>query len=189
MKIVLLLAAVALCLSCRSAPPVVGREPVTWSRIPSGVLDALCASSIRNEGIGRQTIINVVPRSQALVSAASLVSLRRVYFVKPGKGLEKTPQMAESIAAGLPSIPVDLPAGGRSCNWAILEHFDRTRDNEKMILQISAPFANPYSKTEWGSFARLSVGGEAAAWFWVPMKTKESIVAIGHVTALDVEEH
>jgi len=189
MRIFLTVAAVALSLSCRTAPAVIEREPFTWSSIPSGVLDVLCASSIRNEGIGRQTTINVVPRSQSLVSTASLVGLRRAYFVKPGKGLANTPQIAQSIAGGLTSIPIEVPAAGRSCNWATLEHFDRARDNDKMILQISAPFANPYSKTEWGAFARLTVGGEAATWFWVPMRTKDGVVAIGHAMELDVEEH
>ena len=189
MKILLTVAAVALCLSCRSAPAIAEREPVTWSRVPSSVLDALCASSIRNEGIGRQTTINVVPRSQSLVTAASLVSLRRAYLVKPGKGLESTPQLAQSIAGELTSIPVEIPTAGRSCNWATLERFDRARDNDKMILQVSAPFANPYAKSQWGAFARLTVGGEAAAWFWVPMMTRGGAIALGHVMALDVEEH
>jgi hypothetical protein len=190
MKIVLLLASLALSVSCRSTRPAVpAREPFTWTRIPSGVLDSLCATSIRNEGIGRQTTIHVVPRSQSLVSVASLIGLRRAYFVKPGKGLEQTPQMAQTITAELMSIPVDIPQTGHSCAWAILDHFDRARDNDKMILQISTPFANPYSKTEWGAFARLTVGGEAASWFWVPMKTKDGAIGIGHVMELDVEEH
>jgi hypothetical protein len=189
MKISITLAMLALCLSCRTASKLAEREPYTWTHIPSGVLDALCASSIRNEGIGRQTTINVVPRSQSLVSAASLVSLRRLYFVPLGKGLEKTPQLAQTIAEGLTSVPVDVPTSGRACTWAPLDHFDRGRDNDKMILQISTPFANPYSRSEWGSFARLTVGGEAPAWFWVPLKTKDGAIAIGHVSELNVEDH
>jgi hypothetical protein len=188
MKFLVALAALAL-FSCRSTKAVVAREPFTWTRIPAGVLDSLCATSIRNEGIGRQTTIHVVPRSQSLVSVASLVGLRRAYFVKPGKGLEQTPQIAQTIAAELTSIPVDIPQSGHSCAWAALDHFDRSRDNDKMILQISTPFANPYSRTEWGAFARLTVGGEAAAWFWVPLKTKDGAIGIGHVMELDVEEH
>jgi len=189
MKIVLTVAAVVLFLSCRSAPVIAEREPFTWNRIPSGVLDAICAASIRSEGLGTHSIIHVVPRSQSLVSTASLVGLRRVYFVKLGKGLATTPQLAASITSELTSIPLDIPAAGRSCDWASLEHFDRARDRDKMILQVSAPFGNPYAKSEWGAFARLTVGGDAPAWFWVPLKTSGGLVAIGHAMPLDVEEH
>ena len=189
MKTALTLAALALVLSCRTAAVIAEREPFTWTRIPSGVLDAICAGSIRSEGIGTHSIIHVVPRSQSLVSAASLVGLRRAYFVKLGKGLAGTPQLAATITSELASIPVDVPATGRSCDWATLEHFDRARDGDKMILQVSTPFGNPYAKAEWGAFGRLSLGGDAPVWFWVPLKTSGGVVAIGHAMPLVVEEH
>jgi len=42
-------------------------------------------------------------------------------------------------------------------------------DYDAMIVEFSSPFENPFVHGQLGVFARLSLGAEAASWYWVPI--------------------
>jgi hypothetical protein len=163
--------------------------PINWTEVPAAALDAICTNSIRGEGIGRQTPIFVVDHTQALITPPALGALRRAFFSKTGEGINEGAAQAERIRSEVQMVPVNLPTASASCTWRAMTRYDAAQDYDKMILQLSTPFRNPYAKDEYGLFARLSVGGQAAQWYWVPLQQIEEKLLVGHVISLDIGEH
>jgi len=163
--------------------------PIVWTEVPSAALEALCTNSIRGEGIGRQTPIFVVDHTQALITPASMASVRRAFFQKTSEGLIEGAAMAERIRASVSPLPVSVPTDSVSCTWKPMTKYDAPRDYDKMILQLSSPFANPYAKNEYGLFGRLSVGGQSAQWYWVPLAMSRGRLLVEHVLPLDIHEN
>jgi hypothetical protein len=168
-----LLPLVLLALSCASKPAPVPPEP--WTSVPARALETLCASAVHGDGIGRETAVGVMAESQPLVTEDSLRALASAYFA------QKVVQRLEAP----PVVPVTIPTTG--CAWkAVGPGNPLARD--QYLLELSAPVANPFARNQSGVFARLSLGGQAAFWYWVPLMRRNGRVMSGPALPLNIRD-
>lgn len=169
----LLLAAAA----CASAPPTVAP---TLTSIPPRVAEAFCGRLL-GEGISADTPIMVVRTTQPLVNGASIQSLGRVYG--------KAPDAATSADAlhTVPGIPV-ATAGSRTCAWREIDAIDAIKHAQMHTLEFSTPFVNPFTRGQSGLFARLSIAGRDAQWFWIPLAQRDDMLGVGDVMPMDLHD-
>lgn len=163
---------------CASAP----RKPTTppdWTEIPPSIAEALCAK-LRSEAISSDATIDLVKTTQPLVTPSSIHSLGTIY---PSKGSSAV--LAAAVAASQQRLPIST--SGASCHWRPIETSE-ARKHDEMLLQLSAPFVNPYAPGEAGLFARLTLGGHDAQWYWVPLAQRKGVWAIGFVLPMDLHE-
>jgi hypothetical protein len=172
LPVTLLLAA-----SCATAPPA---QAPQWTEIPPTILNAFCAHT-RHEGIGRDTQIAVMKKTQPIITSASMSALASIF---PGRG--NASRLDAAMVASISQLPITMPAG--SCDWRPIDRIDAARDHERVILQLSAPFLNPFAPKESGLFARMSVGGQAPEWFWIPVAEHNGQWYIGIILPLDLHE-
>jgi hypothetical protein len=161
---------------CATKPPTTAPD---WTELPPSIAEALCAK-MRSEAVSSEATISVLKTTQPLVTPASIHSLGTIY---PAVG--KAAIVADAVIAGQKRLPINL--AGTSCQWKPIDAVD-TRSHDEMILQVSAPFVNPYARTEAGLFARLTLGGHDAQWYWVPLAQRKGVWAIGFVLPLDLHE-
>jgi hypothetical protein len=57
-----------------------------------------------------------------------------------------------------------------------------------MVLQMSAPLANPFAGGNLGIVARVSLGEEATVWYWVPMAERAGKWFAGKPIPLAIRE-
>ena len=147
--IVLLLA------GCAHAPPP---PPPTFNSVPRVVLDAFC-NAVRAEGLASDSSIAVVRTSRKLVTPLTIAALAEVSFQAAGD----TASIVEGINRSIVTVPVEIPT--ENCEWEPVD-FGKAK-SDMMVVEFSTPFGNPYDKSEAGSLARLSVGGQGATWYWI----------------------
>lgn len=142
--------------ACASAPPM-PQKPIT--ALPRGALDIMC-TVLHAEGMASE--VRVVKETQPIVTPASLQSLAEVSFFS-GK------VHGDAIKAILmtPLIPVEVPA--QTCISRFVTPQEAARANDVMIIRFSSPFVNPFGRGQTGTLARLSLGNEAATWYWIPL--------------------
>ena len=167
-------AAVLLIAACKHAPPP---PPPTFTSVPRGALDAMCLR-LKDEGISSE--LRVVRNSQPLISPASLQALGEAAFARVA------PNSNALEAAAALSIPIEVRPD--SCARRTIDVIDPLRDNDAMILEFSAPFANPFSKKQIGVLARLTVGGESPVWYWIPLTLQKDRWIAGRPSTLSVTE-
>jgi hypothetical protein len=166
-------------LGCASAPPPKAPE---WTTMPPAVLDAFCGK-LKQEGLTSMDVpVTIVTTTQPLISGASLQSLGHAY----GKDAEVSP-LAQLINSALQPMRIDVSAA-HSCSWSGIAKMDPDLHHDFMIVELSAPFLNPFSRRESGLFARYSLGGHDSQWYWIPLAEREGIWAIGSVLPLDMHE-
>jgi hypothetical protein len=174
-----LLPALLLLAACATAIPP-AKTP-DWTEIPAPILNAFCARA-RNDGISRESQMLIVKTTQPIVTASSLRSLGEAYF-KAGD----TVMLAEALNASLKPLPLNVAPGG-TCNWRPIDRIDSRRDHELLTVELSAPFINPFVRGESGLFARMSVGGQAPQWYWIPVAERGGQWAVGGVMPLELHE-
>jgi hypothetical protein len=157
----LLAVALLMALSCTSAPVPDVLAP-DWSVIPPGLTEALCMR-LRMDAIATGNV-TIVKTTQPLATPHTVAALANI-----AKRRRKTRAMADAGNAAIVNrvIPVSLPTG--TCSWTPIEVRDMARHADEMIVELSAPLPNPYEKGEAGVFARVSLAGENASWYWLPL--------------------
>lgn len=175
-----LLPALVLLAACATTAPPAAAPPL-WTNVPAPILNAFCAR-LRGEGVARDSQILVLKTTQPLITASSMDALGQAFF-KRGNSV----MMSEALNAVLKPLPLTIPTGG-SCTWQPIDAVNPRRDHERIILELSTPFVNPYSKSESGLFARMSVGGQAPEWFWIPVAERNGEWAIGMVLPMELHE-
>jgi hypothetical protein len=166
-----------LAIRCATAPPA---TPPQWTEVPPSILNALCAR-LRTEGVSSESQVAIVNQTQPIITANSMLALGRQY----AKGGNAT-GMADALNQALAPLPVSTT--GASCAWTPIAHLDPRRDHERMVVQLSAPFVNPFQRSEAGLFARFSVGGQAPQWYWIPLAEAKGQWMIGGIMPLDLHE-
>lgn len=169
-----LLGILMLIAGCASAPPV---QP-NFKELPQAVVNVMC-DRLHAEGMVSE--VRVVKQTQALVSPATLTALGEFAF-KP------EPFHQESIQqiASAPLIPIEIPA--KTCVSRFIDATDLRYSSDVMVLQFSSPFINPFTRNQTGVLARLSLGGEASTWYWVPLINRNEKWFAGTPAALSVIE-
>ena len=159
--------------ACASAPPM-PQTPITT--LPQGALDMMCAV-LRAEGMTSE--VRVVKETQPIVTPASLRALAEASFASK-------PVKAEAIQAILTTPLIPVEASGQTCIARFVTATEAARANDVMILQFSSPFANPFGRGQTGALARLSLGGEAATWYWIPLVYRNDRWLAGAPASLSV---
>jgi hypothetical protein len=163
--------------SCASAPPA---QMPNWTTIPRAVLDSFCGEA-HAQGLGRETPINVVKTTQP-VSPAAITALGERSML----ALHNSADVSQQLNAALPSLPVEVPADG--CPWNPTAKLDARRDADVMVVQITAPFVNPFDRREAGLLLRLSLGGQSGLWFWLPVAQRGERWVAGRLMPLGAQD-
>jgi hypothetical protein len=163
----------ALVVACTSAPPP---PPPQFTAVPAAVLEVMCAR-IHDEGIARETTVDVVRTPRPLVTRQSLQAMAEVVFYQG-----RIDQRAVESAYGANERILPVP-GGSGCSWNAVEASAR-RSHDTMTLELSAPFLTPFGNRTPGVLARLALGGEAATWYWIPLANRNGTWVAGMVMPL-----
>lgn len=155
-RLVFLSACLLIFASCSSAPtPLVSPE---WDIVPSGVIDILC-SRLRDDAISS---VSVVSTTQRIATPRGLAVLGDSY----GKRTTND-RITAALAAAQKSVPIETRSS--VCTVTPIERMDGRLHADAMILELSTPIANPFARNEAGLFARVSLGGQHPAWYWIPL--------------------
>jgi hypothetical protein len=147
-----------------------------WSVIPPTLTEALCLR-LRMDAMATGNV-TIVTTTQPLATPHTVAALANI-----AKRRRKQRALASPNAAIVNRvIPVSLPAG--TCSWTPIEVRDMARHSDEMIVELSAPLPNPYEEGEAGVFARVSLGGENASWYWVPLVAQGTTWAAGMPVSL-----
>lgn len=126
--------------------------------VPSGVIDVVC-TRLRDDAISN---VAVVKTTQRIATPQALATLGTSY------GSQTTNErMTAALASGQKMVPVETTSV--VCTVTPIERLDGRVHADAMILELSPPLANPYARNEAGLFARVSLGGQHAAWYWIPL--------------------
>lgn len=162
----------ALCLllaGCATAPSTAPALP-DWDVIPGAVLDGLC-SRLTMDGVASGGSVAVVSTTQPLATTRAMATLSR--------GQKPVRVVAPPAEAQIP-----IAARGSACNWQLIDGADREKYFDTMVVELSAPVANPFSRTDAGLFARVSLGGAHPSWYWIPLSPRGGGWASSLVTVL-----
>jgi hypothetical protein len=77
-----------------------------------------------------------------------------------------------------------LQTAGTSCTWRPIRVADMAAHHDEMLVEISAPAINPFAPKQGGLFARMTVGGEGASWYWISLVPYGDHWAVGGVSVL-----
>jgi hypothetical protein len=140
------------------------------------VINSICGL-LTAEGMTSE--IRAVNVTQPLIGPATLKALSEAAFY----GGHST-GAAEN--AGNVQIPVEMPT--KSCIARSIDALDPSRDRDVMVLQFSAPLANPFQRGEPGVVVRLSLGDESPTWYWVSLSNRTGKWTAGLPSSLAVRQ-
>jgi hypothetical protein len=138
------------------APPPVAPD---WTAVPAGALDALCAR-LQMDAIATGAPLTVVSTTRPLATPQSLHTLTLTT-----RGRTTSVGASEAVALMNRSLPVTTD--GTSCAWRPIAASQLAQHQDEMVLELSAPALHPFSPKEAGLFARVTVGGQGASWYWI----------------------
>ncbi len=128
---------------------------------------------------GMTSEIRVVKVTRPLITAATLQALADAAFY----GGRSSGSAAE---AGNTAVSVELPP--KSCIARSIDTLDPRRDRDVMVIQFSAPLANPFERGHLGVVVRLSLGDEAPTWYWIPISARAGNWVAGLPSSLAVRQ-
>ena len=165
----------ALCaLSCTTTTPTPLVAP-EWDAIPAGLLETFC-TRLRAEGIAVGPIA-VVNTTQPFASMRTLGAL-----AGPMSHRVDAARAAEALRGAQRTIPVTLKQG--ECEWIAVDAQNAYRRTDQMVVELSAPMANPFVSHQAGIFARVSLAGEHPALYWIALGQTGGGWAIGFIQPL-----
>ena len=137
--------------ACAHKPPA--PPPTPPSMVPRAAVDAMC-SRMHSEGIN--TELRAVKTSQPLITPQAVAAL--------GSAMFYSGRVAPQITA-----PISVPV--QTAGTCVTRAVDSVSDSQSdvMVVEFSSPFANPFARGQLGVFARVSLGNEAATWYWIPI--------------------
>jgi hypothetical protein len=154
--------------ACATAPPTQPALP-EWDSIPAGIAAALC-TRLQMDGIGSVgTDVSLVRITQPIATPQALASLG-----KPNRRVA-------IIHRAIPVAATTSKAGG--CAWKMVDALDPQRQFDSMVIELSAPVANP-SKDAAGIVVRASLGGTHPSWYWIDLIRHGESWAVGRIFPL-----
>ena len=182
-KIAIVFLLVSACATASTpAPPQQPAQapPPEFKVIPAVVLDAMCVR-LHDEGFSREQVIDLVIETRPLVNGPSLAALAEAAFYK---GKADAQLMQEAIATNDLKLPIAKATG---CAWHPVTATATPR-SDAMRLEISAPFTPPFKKGGLGVLTRLSLGGEAPMWYWIPLFYNQGVWIAGQPAPLGLHQ-
>lgn len=143
----------ASCATTPDAPPAVPE----WDAVPAGVVEALC-QRLRNDGLASGSVA-IVRITQPLVTPATVAALAG----------SRPRQRARGVEGPFMNRAIPVVTGGSSCEWKPIEATDTERHRDEIVVELSAPVADPYAPGEAGMFARATLAGEYPSWYWISL--------------------
>jgi hypothetical protein len=157
----------------RSTPPLNAPD---WTAVPPAVLDSLCAR-LQMDAIATGSPLALVSTTRPLATPQSLNAL-----VLTAKGRVKTDRVAASAAEMNRALPITTE--GAACRWRPVKAAQLDALHDEMVVELSAPAIHPFSPKTGGLFARVTVGGQGASWYWVTLFPSQSRWVVGPVYVL-----
>ena len=139
--------------------------------VPAGIVEAFC-SRLRMDAIATGSGLAIVRTTQPIATGQAYAGLGR----SVGSKAVTAPEPSRSI-------PIDLGSG--SCGWIPIDSMNAQRDRDVMVVELSSPVSNPFVRGAAGVFARVSLGGEHPAWYWIGLVPSGSGWTIGSITTFD----
>ena len=158
----------------QSKPPV---EAPQWTSIPPVVLDALCAR-LQMDAISTGAPLALVSTTRPLATPPSLSALA----LTARGGRPKRDHAARSAAELNRTLPITHD--GSTCRWRPVKPAQIESLHDEMIVELSAPSLHPYAPKSGGLFARVTVGGQGASWYWITLVPGNGRWAVGPVYVL-----
>jgi hypothetical protein len=140
--------------------------------VPATVLDTFCGR-LRDEGVSPETTLHVVTMTQPLITPNAIMGLAEAAFYQ-----QRFDPAALSEAANGETTPMPVVVPQSACAWRGVAESAR-RSADIMTIEFSSPFKNPFAKKSYGLFARISLGNDAATWYWVPLGAINGRWAVG----------
>jgi hypothetical protein len=147
--------------ACATQPPPPPLTPPAWEAVPAGVLDVLC-SRLQIDAIASTAQLAIVETTRPLATAEAMSALAR-----SGRGNTSSNRLASSAADANRALPVTTE--GSSCSWRPIAASEIRNTRDEMLVELSAPMLHPFLSKQAGLFARASVGGEGASWYWITL--------------------
>jgi hypothetical protein len=162
---------VSACASNQPAPPPLPTVP-DWESIPPGVSSALC-QRLQMDGIGTiGSEVSIVKVTQPIATAQALAVL----------GKPKRP--VSILQRALPIATTSTGTG--ACTWKAIDALDPNRQFDSMVVELSAPVANPAAKSAAGMLARVSLGGTHPNWYWIELIPHSAGWSVGRIFPLSL---
>ena len=161
--------------SCTTAPAPKLTAP-DWASVPAGVLDAFCAR-LQMDAIATGAPLTLVSTTRPLANPQSLNALAIM-----AKGRVKGDRVALSVEELNRSLPIT--SEGATCRWRPISAAQLDAHHDEMVVELSAPSVNPFAPRSGGMFARVTVGGEGASWYWITLVPRGGRWAAGPVYVL-----
>lgn len=156
--------------ACNTTQPSLITIP-DWDAIPANVTSAFC-QRLQLDGIG--TIgadVAIVKITQPLASPQALGSIGAP--IRPVTVLHR-------------ALPIETSSGGvGACAWKPIDALDPRRQFDSMVVELSAPVANP-TKPNAGIVARVSLGGTHPNWYWIELNPRRGGWLVGRIIPLSL---
>jgi hypothetical protein len=119
--------------------------------------------------------LRALKMSQPLITPPAVEGLASAMFYQG--------RSAPQITA-VPSVPVETSG---SCVARTIDAISG-RDADVMVAQFSSPFENPFVRGQLGVLARVSLGNEAATWYWIPIGQRNGVWGAANPIMLAVRD-
>jgi hypothetical protein len=172
---------IVLLTACATKPkPQLPHAP-EWDAIPAGVLGALC-QRLQMDTVASGAPLTIIRTTQPLATERSLMALGEAAGTRPNKT-----RLAEALPAGQRSLPLNIPAmTSGACIWNAADSVNPRMQSDRMVVELSAPLPNPFVRNAAGMFARVSLGGENPAWYWIGLVPRGTGWTMGPIIVLGV---
>lgn len=167
------IALLAMTLACATRPAAPLTAPDT---VPPAVLEALCGR-LRIDAIASTAPLAIVSETRPLATQQSMGALAIT-----SRGRVNGNRIAASAVEANRVLPLAVQDG--QCTWRPVAPAQLHRYRDEMLVELSAPAANPFAPREAGLFARVTVGGEGASWYWISLVPYGDRWAVGGVGVL-----
>lgn len=162
--------------ACATAPSDLATP--AWTAVPSAAVESLCRR-LKEDGVGTEGSLVLVRTTQPIASGQAMSALARASYKRAD-----APGASQALLAAGNSMPVEH--AGSTCTWLVADRVDPQRHVDRMVVELSPPVANPYSRNEAGLFARVSLGGTHPTWYWIPLGQRAGQWLIGRTMPLSM---
>jgi len=160
---------------CATKPPA-GPSTPEWAAIPQGVVETLCLR-LKAEGVAEGAPVAIVSTTQPIATMSTIAAL-----AGPDPKKANVQVAAEALRDSQRAIPLILVKGG--CTWIAIDPANAYRRGDQMVVELSAPAANPFRRAEAGMFVRVSLAGEHGQWYWISLRPVAGGWVVGNIEAL-----
>jgi hypothetical protein len=161
-------------LHCATQPPA--PQSPDWNTIPQGVLETFCLR-LKAEGVAEGAPVAIVSTTQPIASPATIAAL-----AGPAPKKANMQVAADALKSAQRRMPLTLTES--RCQWIAIDSAKAYRRADQMIVELSAPAANPFRKGQAGLFVRVSLAGEHGQWYWISLIPRAGGWVVGNIEAL-----